>query len=102
MAIERLIPRAKDEPIPLPLPEKLTLDSLKPMVESIMRELENGNITPHETKSLLDVMRGYRDYVAAEELYDKYKMLKEQFDKQRNGNPFAKYSIEEGKSHDQK
>lgn len=80
LAIERLVPRAKDVPVPFHLPEELTVESLPPMIETIMRSLEAGEITPDQARSLLDVMRGYRDYVVVEKLLQKYMALKERCD----------------------
>lgn len=91
LAIERLIPRAKDEPIPFYLPTKLSAESFKDTIEGILRSLECADITPEQAKTLFDVIKGYRDNFIAEELLDEYKELLQKFKaiKENNNRPYV-------------
>ncbi len=80
LAIERLIPRAKDEPVPFYLPKELNPDTFKGIIEGVMRSLESADITPEQAKTLFDVIKGYRDNFVAEELLENYKELVKKFD----------------------
>ena len=82
LAMERLIPRAKDEPVPFELPKgKLSPDSLKEIVEGILRSLERSEITPEQAKSMFDVVKGYRDNVVVEEILMQATHLQDQVKK---------------------
>ena len=79
LAIERLIPRAKDEPIPFQLPNELTPESFKNTIEGVMRSLECSDITPGQAKSLFDVIKEYRDNFIVVELHQNYKELLQKY-----------------------
>lgn len=69
LCLERLIPRAKDEPVDLYLPKDLTKgESLITIGANILKALERHNITPEQAKTLLEVMGLYRDNFIVQEL----------------------------------
>jgi hypothetical protein len=69
LCLERLIPRAKDEPVDLILPQDLTKgDSLIMIGANILKALERNEITPEQAKTLLEVMGLYRGNFVVQEL----------------------------------
>ncbi|MGB8806773.1 MAG: DUF5681 domain-containing protein [Candidatus Rickettsiella isopodorum] len=60
--LERIIPKVKDKPISLSLPEELDkTGALFKVGSTVLRDMANQKITPAEAKSLLDVLGAYRD-----------------------------------------
>jgi exonuclease III len=60
--LERIIPKAKDRPISLSLPEELSKsEALFKVGNTVLRDMANQKITPTEAKTLLEVLVAYRD-----------------------------------------
>ncbi len=60
LAIERIIPRAKNEPANISLPVgKIQPESLPEMGENILRQLESGDITLEQAQALLNILKSY-------------------------------------------
>jgi hypothetical protein len=61
LALERLIPRAKNEAVNISFPAgKVQSESLAEMGEDILRQLGTGDITPEQAKSSLDALKSYQ------------------------------------------
>lgn len=63
LAIDKLIPRAKDEAVNINIPEKLSAESIAGLGEDILRQVEGGEITPNQACSLLDMIKSYLNVV---------------------------------------
>jgi hypothetical protein len=62
LALDKLLPRAKDQAVNINLPaEKTSAESLEKLGENIFRQLENGDLTPNQARSLFDVIKSYRN-----------------------------------------
>jgi Family of unknown function (DUF5681) len=82
LCLERLIPRAKDEPVDLYLPKDLTKgESLTVMGANILKILARKEITPEEAKTLLEVVALYRDNFIVQELCQNLNILAEHVNK---------------------
>lgn len=80
LCLERLIPRAKDEPVDIYLPEDLTKgESLTVMGANILKILARKEITPEEAKTLLEVVALYRDNFIIQELCQNLNALAARF-----------------------
>ncbi len=78
LAIERLTPRVKDEPLIINLPpEKITPALISQLAEDVIRMMSNGNITPEQAKSIFEVIKSYRENLPLEELLAQIKSLQE-------------------------
>ena len=66
IAIERIVPRSKDEPVPFVLPEEINATTIKSIFENVLRSLGNGEISPEEAKNLVTVLKDTREYIAFE------------------------------------
>lgn len=64
LALERLIPRAKNEAVNINLPaEKIQPESLAEMGEDILRQLGAGDITPEQARASLDALKLYQHII---------------------------------------
>lgn len=60
LAIDKLLPRAKEQAFEIKLPsEKIIPNTLPDIGEIILRQLANGEITPEQACSLLNVVKAY-------------------------------------------
>ncbi len=75
--LERIIPKAKDRPINLDLPQ--ALEQPKALIEignAILRGVAEQEITPDQAKSLMNVVTAYRDTSLMEKLSQEINELK--------------------------
>ena len=75
--MERIIPKAKDRPVNLNLPQEL--DQPQALIEignTILREVARQEITPEQAKSLMSVLAAYRDTSLMEKLRQEIVELK--------------------------
>jgi len=62
LTLDKLLPRAKDQAVNITFPtEKIMPESMAELGENILRQLENGDITPEQARSLLDAIKSYRE-----------------------------------------
>lgn len=81
LCIERLIPRIKEEPINITLPqEKITFNSLPGISEHIFRQLENASAAPDQVKTLFDIIKIYRENMDLNELFEKLQTLRHEIE----------------------
>lgn len=75
--LERIMPRAKDNPINLNLPQ--VLDQPTALLEignTILKDVAKQEITPDQAKSLMSVLTAYRDTALMDKLFQEIKELK--------------------------
>ena len=64
LAIDKLLPRAKDQPVTITLPSgKISPESIEELSDDILRQLESGKITPEQARSLFEVIKAYRNVI---------------------------------------
>lgn len=69
LCIERLIPRAKDEPLVMDAAKDISgKDALKFIGDELLVKVMSGELTAEEAKCVLDVLKGYRENILVEEL----------------------------------
>lgn len=77
LCIERLIPRAKDEPVTISLTSNtMPSEVLKSAALEILNKLEIGAVTPEQAKLLFSILREYREGEVALDLYKKINEIK--------------------------
>jgi exonuclease III len=75
--LERIIPKAKDMPISLSLPEELNKSgALFKVGSNVLRDMADQKITPAEAKSLLEVLGAYRDTGLLDNLMEEINEIK--------------------------
>ena len=75
--LERIIPKAKDRPVNLNLPQEL--DKPKALLEisnAVLRGVAEQEITPDQAKSLISVLSAYRDTSLMEKISQEIVELK--------------------------
>ncbi len=83
--LERIIPKAKDMPISLSLPEELDkTGALFKVGSNVLRDMASQKITPAEAKSLLDVLGAYRDTGLLDNLKEEISEIKAQVKQYEN------------------
>lgn len=83
--LERIIPKAKDMPISLSLPEELDkTGALFKVGSTVLRDMANQKITPMEAKSLLEVLGAYRDTGLLDKLNEEINEIKAQVKQYEN------------------
>lgn len=77
--LERLLPaKPVDEPVALKLPEEVTLEAAMTMGKDILKLLNNEEITPDQAKNLFGIVKFYQEGVAAYDLLNSFKKLRDQ------------------------
>jgi hypothetical protein len=90
LCIERLIPKAKSEPVTLTLPDDLTSEAVVKLGDQILRNIANQEITIDEGGELLKLIQTHLNIVGMSDLLKQYTVLSEQLRKYQEGSPLQR------------
>jgi hypothetical protein len=86
LCLERVIPRAQSEVASIKLPQTITPESLLQVGETILKAVGNQEMTLDEAKSLLEIIKGYRENILVDSLSKTFHELQEKLEASRAGN----------------
>jgi len=95
LCIERLIPRAKSEPIDISLPSELTTDAVIKLGDQILKRMAAQEIAVEEGKDLFQIIEAHMNIVGMSDLLKQYTVLSEQFRKYQEGSPLLRFNSQQ-------